>query len=105
MRKRILAMLVLAAVMLCAGAAGTPVNGDASATATSAGINLSHPVKASSRLVALPADLVRSSLRGLLSVALAGGWLLGRLPLDEAGPPVQWRERHTSRGPPTARLP
>ena len=105
MRKQLLAMLVLAAIMLGAGAAGTPVNGDASATATTAGINLSHAAKASPRVVAAPVDLVRSALLALLTLVLAGGWLLGSLAVDVAGPTIQWRERHTSRGPPAARLP
>lgn len=104
MRKLILVLLVLFAVMLGTSAAGTPVNGDSSVAATTAGINLSRPAHVAPRVLAAPAaTLLDARLVRLLLVLLASTWVVAVLPSAESDRSVRRSERRPQRGPPHAR--
>ena len=104
MRRTLLALLVLLAIMLGAGAAGTPVNGDPSVAATTAGINLGHTVQATQKVEAAPsAELLGARLLGLLMLLAVSGWATTLLAVDERDRSLLWWERRLSRGPPAAR--
>jgi hypothetical protein len=102
MRRNLLALLVLVAIMVGVGAAGTPVNGDTSVAATTAGINLGHPVQAAQRFVVAPIDQVPAILDGwLLLVALASAWYLCDTSAGIPGPQRLLRDEWSSRAPPS----
>ena len=104
MRVKLVALIVLAAIMLGAGAAGTPVNGDDSVAATTAGINLGSSTPVAPRLVAPPPEQLRASLARLLLLVRSAGQLL--VPAAEPfGQALRWSERRASRGPPLVRVP
>lgn len=100
MRKTLVALVLLLAIMVGAGAAGTPVNGDDSIAATTAGINLGTPSAHSARPIVLPQPAVSGLLVVLALLLLAGGALV-----VGAGEPGRDRsvlryERRVTRGPP-----
>jgi hypothetical protein len=95
----LLALLVLAAVFLGASAAGTPVNGDPSIAATTAGINLGHTVQVAPRLEAPPpAGLFDLQLLRLL-LGLAG-WVVLVLVAEPRERLLLWWEWRGERAPP-----
>ena len=102
-RRTLVGLVVLFAVMLGAGAAGTPVNGDTTVAATTAGINLGHSVHHPPRaqLSPLP-SLLESRLLRLLVLLVASAVATTLVGLDEPGRSLLWAERRSQRGPPVA---
>jgi hypothetical protein len=107
MLHRWLGILVLSAICLGAGAAGTPVAGDVSVAAVTAGINLSTSAGAhlAPRLAARPRDLSQSlgAAPALLSVflrlLLAGAATLTMVELGRVRQVMRGVDR-ALRGPP-----
>jgi hypothetical protein len=99
MRMKALAFLVLIAVLIGVLAAGTPVSGDSSIRATTAGIHLSHGT-AKPPSVASPPAIDRSTVLLTVLVAVSSGWVLVLVLVPPRLTSGDWRERRTSRGPP-----
>jgi hypothetical protein len=103
-RRTLLVLLVLAALMVAAGAAGTPVNGDDSVAATTAGINLGHQVHPATRMpVAAVATIVAARAVRLLLLLVSTTWCLIAVAAEDRRRPVLWTERRPQRGPPLVR--
>lgn len=103
MRRTLLVLLILFAVMLGVGAAGTPVNGDSSVAATTAGINLGHPVHHAPRVQVAPLSTVLDAQRLRVLVVLVALACAGALVrLDDRDRSLLWSERRAQRGPPVA---
>lgn len=101
MKRLLLVLLVLFAVMLGTTAAGTPVNGDSTVAATTAGINLSHSVQIAPRVLAPPlATLLDARLMRLLVVVLASTWVVTIVERADGDRSVRRSERRLQRGPP-----
>jgi hypothetical protein len=101
-RVKAAALLVLLAIGLGALAAGTPVAGDTSVRAETAGINLGHSVQAGPRFVAAAADEVPATPLATVLLLATAGWGFVVV-VDAPRPrPTRWRERRASRGPPSS---
>lgn len=101
MQRQLLVLLVLFAVLLGTSAAGTPVNGDSSVAATTAGINLSHPAQVAPRVLAAPLTvLLDARLMRLLIVLLASTWVVTVVERADGDRSVRRSERRPQRGPP-----
>jgi hypothetical protein len=103
MRRTLLALLVLLAIMLGAGAAGTPVNGDDSIAARNAGINIGTAPTVIARTVATQVRPDRAvaltvSIIVLLLAVTASAVVDVRRVLPDRSV-VRW-ERRATRGPP-----
>jgi hypothetical protein len=102
-QRTLLGLLVLFAVMLGAGAAGTPVNGDSTVAATTAGINLGHAVQHPPRVQVTSLPSLHASRLVLLVVLLAAVIASTVSYIDERCRSLLWTERRSQRGPPSAR--
>lgn len=99
-----LALLILFAIMLGAGAAGTPVNGDRSVAATTAGINLGPAVNQPPRVQAVAiASLFDTRLVRLLILLLVAAAVVLVEVVDTRDASLLRAEWHAQRGPPVAR--
>jgi hypothetical protein len=102
--RALLGLLVLASIMLGAGAAGTPVNGDASVAATTAGINLGPSVHYAPRVQAAPeATVLDARLLRLVVALLATGAVFVLAAPEDRARSLIWSERRSQRGPPLVR--
>lgn len=106
MRKRLLSLVVLTAILLGAGAAGTPVAGNDHPTAVTAGINLTTPAaaNATARPMAVVRDVAtvvrQTEIRLLvLLLAVALVWTLVHREHTANSSLLRW-ERRARRGPP-----
>lgn len=105
MRTRLLSIVVLAAILLGAGAAGTPVAGNDHPSALAAGINLTTPARADAPGPAavvrdLAAPMRHAELRLLvLLLTVAVVWAVVSRPHSLDGSLLRW-ERRARRGPP-----
>jgi hypothetical protein len=103
-RRTVVGLIVLFAVMLGAGAAGTPVNGDSTVAATTAGINLGHSVHHAPRVQAAPvATLLDARHLRLMVLLVASALAFTVVAGEDRDRSLLWSERRSQRGPPGAR--
>lgn len=102
MQRRMLGLVVLAAVLLCCLVAGTPVNNDASPAAEIAGIHLSAQPTAP-RIVGSGSTSPVPMIAVVLIVAAASCAVSSRIRREVTGAPIcdlLWSRSHSRRGPP-----